>query len=517
MTTMILQTAGQAIGGAVAGPVGAMLGQTLGTMAGSAIDGALFATHEYRVMEGPRLAEMQGLASSEGAPIPRVYGRARIGGQVIWATRFEEQVDVTVERSGRQGGKGFFRNSGNGGGSTVTTKEVRYSYYANLAIGLCEGPIAFVRRVWADGREVDLTQITMRVHRGGAHQQPDALIVAKEGADRAPAYRGLAYVVFERLPLADFGNRVPQFSFEVVRPGEGVGTMIRSVCLIPAATEFGYDPTPVMQVIGPGETRPDNRHQFQARSDIRASLDALQRLCPGLESVSLVVSWFGDDLRVGECSIAPRVDIRNKQTQGRVWSVAGLDRSTARLASLHQGVPAHGGTPCDASVIALIRHLKARGLKVTLYPFIMMDIPHGNALPDPRTGASGQPPYPWRGRITCDPAPEAPGSVDGTASAAAQVASFFGSANPRRFGMEPAASDPALRRARRASRRGGCLRHRHRDGLADAHPFRAGAISRSYRLHEPRAGCARHSRIGNPHHLCRRLDGIRRACARRRQ
>src|SRR6056297_2856239 len=195
--------------------------------------------------------------------------------------------------------------------------------------------------------------------------------------------------------------------------------MIRSVCLIPAATEFGYDPTPVMQVIGPGETRPDNRHQFQARTDIRASLDALQRLCPRLESVSLVVSWFGDDLRVGSCSIAPRVDIRNKQTQGRVWSVAGLDRSTARLASLHQGVPAYGGTPCDASVIALIRHLKARGLKVTLYPFIMMDIPHGNALPDPRTGASGQPPYPWRGRVTCDPAPDAPGSVDGTASAAA--------------------------------------------------------------------------------------------------
>ncbi|MCC5977065.1 MAG: glycoside hydrolase/phage tail family protein [Salinarimonas sp.] len=430
MTTMILQTAGQAIGGAVAGPVGAMLGQTLGSMAGSAIDGALFGTHEYRTVEGPRLSEMQGLASSEGAPIPRVYGRARIGGQVIWATRFEEQVDVTVERTGRQGGKGFFRNSGGGGGSSVTTREVQYSYYANLAIGLCEGPIAFVRRVWADGREVDLTQITMRVHRGGASQQPDALIVAKEGAAHAPAYRGLAYVVFERLPLADFGNRVPQFSFEVVRPGEGIATMIRAVCLIPAATEFGYDPTPVMQVIGPGETRPDNRQQFQARSDVRASLDALQRLCPNLESVSLVVSWFGDDLRVGHCTIAPRVDIADKQTKGRVWSVAGLERSTARRASTHDGLPAYGGTPADASVVALIQHLKARGLKVTLYPFIMMDIPHGNALPDPRTGASGQPAYPWRGRITCDPAPDAPGSVDGTGTAAAQVASFFGSGNP---------------------------------------------------------------------------------------
>ena len=36
--------------------------------------------------------------------------------------------------------------------------------------------------------------------------------------------------------LADFGNRVPQFSFEVVHPVEGVGSMIRAVCLIPGAS-----------------------------------------------------------------------------------------------------------------------------------------------------------------------------------------------------------------------------------------------------------------------------------------
>ena len=63
----------------------------------------------------------------------------------------------------------------------------------------------------------------------------------------------------------------------------------------------------------------------------------------------------------------------------------------------------------------LIAELKARGLKVTLYPFVMMDIPAGNALPDPWTGAASQPAYPWRGRITCDPAPGQPGSPDGTA------------------------------------------------------------------------------------------------------
>ncbi len=52
---------------------------------------------------------------------------------------------------------------------------------------------------------------------GSDDQLPDSLIEAKEGAGNAPAYRGLAYIVFERLALADFGNRIPQLSFEVHR------------------------------------------------------------------------------------------------------------------------------------------------------------------------------------------------------------------------------------------------------------------------------------------------------------
>ena len=64
------------------------------------------------------------MASSEGTPVPRIYGRARIGGQVIWATDFEEVA--TTEDSG--GGKG-----GTGGTSqTVTT----YAYFANFAVAI---------------------------------------------------------------------------------------------------------------------------------------------------------------------------------------------------------------------------------------------------------------------------------------------------------------------------------------------------------------------------------------------
>jgi hypothetical protein len=139
MATIVLQTVGAAVGGMIGGPIGAMAGRALGGLAGAAIDNALFGGDTTKHVEGPRLKDIDGLTSTEGAPIPRVYGPARIGGQLIWATRLEEVANTKTDRSG-QGGKGM------AGPKTVTTT---YSYFANLAVGLCEGRIAFIRRVWA--------------------------------------------------------------------------------------------------------------------------------------------------------------------------------------------------------------------------------------------------------------------------------------------------------------------------------------------------------------------------------
>ena len=155
-----------------------------------------------------------------------------------------------------------------------------------------------------------------------------------------------------------------------------------------------------------------------------ASLDALEAICPNLKRVSLVVSWFGDDLRAGQCAIEPRVELRTKQNENEAWSVAGVARADAREVSQVEGAPAYGGTPSDQSVIRLIRDLKKRGLEVVLYPFVMMDVAIGNSLPDPY-GGTGQAAYPWRGRITCHPAPGLSGSPDGTSVAATQVAQWF--------------------------------------------------------------------------------------------
>ncbi|MGD9656576.1 MAG: glycoside hydrolase/phage tail family protein [Methylocystis sp.] len=427
MATLVLQTVGSVAGGAIGGPVGSSIGRLLGGFGGSFIDSALQPHASPRYSIGPRLKSMDGIASTEGAGVPRIYGRARIGGQMIWATRFLERVNVSFGQTQRQG-----KGGGGGGGPSI---QFTYSYFANFAIGLCEGPIAFVRRIWADGSELDMATLPIRIYVGTEDQEPDPLIAVKEGAENAPAYRGLAYIVFDDLPLAAFGNRIPQFTFEVVKPVDGIGELIRAVDLIPGATEAGYHPALKLNFYSPGATAAENRHQLTAATDWTASIDALQALCPNLESVALVVAWFGDDLRAEHCTIAPRIDSLFK-TIGQFnfllgpfwppdWSVAGLVRSTARLVSQIDGRSAYGGTPSDASVIAAIADLKARGLAVTFYPFVMMDVPPGNALPDPYTGAIGQPAFPWRGRITCDPAPGRPGSPDASAAAAAQIDAFF--------------------------------------------------------------------------------------------
>ncbi len=321
MATLFLSLAGSMLGSSIGlGSLGAALGQAAGGIAGSMIDNALLGGEGNRVVEGPRLKEIEGLVSTEGAPIPRVYGRARLGGQLIWATRFEEEITTSVNRS---------KSGGKGGPKGPKTFETAYSYYANIAIGLCEGPIAFVRRIWADGRELDVSTVQMRVHRGYEDQQPDPLIAAKE-AGAAPAYRGLAYVVFERLPLAGYGNRVPQFSFELVRAVDGLGGMIRAVTLIPGASEFIYDTRAISHEPAPGVTQSETRHQLHGGADVEVAIAQLMALCPRLRRVSLVVSWFGDDLRAGACTIAPRVEIAHKPTIGAEWRVAGLARATAR-------------------------------------------------------------------------------------------------------------------------------------------------------------------------------------------
>ncbi|WMS41703.1 glycoside hydrolase TIM-barrel-like domain-containing protein [Acuticoccus sp. MNP-M23] len=406
MATLVLQAAGQAVGG-MFGPVGAFVGQAAGALAGNYIDQRLLGDNDTRSVG--QLDDLSVQTATEGNPLPRIYGRMRVAGTLIWATDF-------VEHSATQ-------SSGKGGGPSVR----EYSYTVSFAVALCEGPIARIGRVWADGDELDLTQVAMEVHTGRPDQDPDDVIAGIE--DEAPAYRNTAYVVFAHLPVGPFGNRIPQLTFEVVRPIGALESTVRAVTIIPGATEFGYEPGEVKRVLAPGERTADNRHVGTAVSDFEASLDELQALCPNLERVALVVSWFGDDLRASDCTIQPCVEATERDTD-TPWAVAGETRATAKLVSLDsEGRPSYGGTPSDSAVLNAIAALKARGLKVVFYPFILMDVPAGNGLADPYGGAE-QATHPWRGRITVSPAPGETGSPDGTAAATADIAALVGSAAP---------------------------------------------------------------------------------------
>jgi len=393
MAQMILSGVGQAIGG----PIGAAVGATLGR----AIDQRAISSLEPARQRGPRLETLKVQGTAEGAPMACVFGRARVTGQVIWAARFLEG------RNTSSGGKGGPRT-------------VEYDYSLSFAVALCEGEIDGIGRVWADGRPMDLSGVTMRVHRGGVDQTPDPLIEVVEGA--APAYRGTAYVVFEDLPLGPYGNRPPQLGFEVFRRALGdaprLEDRLEGVCLIPGAGEFVLATEAVMRRDGLTRTMAENLHTGEGRPDLTASLDQLQAQCPNLKRVSLVVGWFGDDLRAGNCTIRPGVERVDKATAPLVWSVAGLERAEAHLISQSGSGPAYGGTPSDESVRQAVAALKARGLEVTLYPFVLMDVPAGNGLPDPYGGAE-QAAYPWRGRVRGE---------DG-AGAAAGIAAMFGTAD----------------------------------------------------------------------------------------
>lgn len=235
--------------------------------------------------------------------------------------------------------------------------------------------------------------------------------------------------------MADYGNRIPQLSFEIVRPVDDFAARVKSVVMIPGSGEFVYAPEPVNQSFGGGYFAAENVHTLQAVSDWSAALNQLEANFSNVENVSLVVSWFGTDLRADHCELKPGVELAEKTTTPMNWSIAGVLRSTAYVVSKRDGKPAYGGTPNDQSVVDAIRDLNQRGLKVTFNPFILMDVPDGNTLTNPYDGSAAQPVYPWRGRITVSPAPGQPGSPDQTAAAGVQVASLIGTADVSDFAI----------------------------------------------------------------------------------
>ncbi|MFQ5438998.1 MAG: glycoside hydrolase TIM-barrel-like domain-containing protein, partial [Paracoccaceae bacterium] len=187
--------------------------------------------------------------------------------------------------------------------------------------------------------------------------------------------------------------------------------------------------TPVHFEHGPGVNVSANVNTPGGKTDFANSVEDLRAELDSINSVSMVVSWFGDDLRCDRCMLEPKVEQADFDGVEMPWTVSGLGRGDGRIVSRDaDGRSVFGGTQSDQSVIEAIREIRAGGQEVMFYPFILMDILAGNGRSDPWTGGADQPNIPWRGRITLSQAPGQAGSPDLTASAASEVAAFFGAA-----------------------------------------------------------------------------------------
>lgn len=199
--------------GSAAGPIGTVIGFAIGAIVGA----FLFPTKQQTIRtEGPRLSELKVQSAQYGQAIPKVYGTMRVAGNILWASQVRETAH---EETTTVGGKGGMDKSQ----QIINTT---YTYSVSLAIGLCEGPIVGIRRIWANGKlwwdfntPPLFKTIPCVVYRGTTTQLPSPVLEADKGVGEVPAFRGMAYVVFEDLQLEEFNNSVPNFEFEVVADG----------------------------------------------------------------------------------------------------------------------------------------------------------------------------------------------------------------------------------------------------------------------------------------------------------
>lgn len=232
------------LGSSLLGPIGGMIGG----QAGSMLDNMLL---NHKHIRKPSLQDLIVEAATMGLPIPIVYGRNKLAGNLI-------QADLL--HAHKHSGKGGL------GGSKGTPY---YTYEDSFAVAICRGPIRNIWRIFADSKVIwdmdpnflgpntsggihplvmsgysansdgsggtailyhygtgkhsndQVAGSSVRFYFGveGAQSADPVMtgVAQKQGMSAAeqPAYQGLAYAVFNGLPLADFGNRIPNLSFEV--------------------------------------------------------------------------------------------------------------------------------------------------------------------------------------------------------------------------------------------------------------------------------------------------------------
>lgn len=170
--------------------------------------------------EGPRLRALSFTTSTYERVIEQVYGTHVVTGNVFWtaAPRVVDRVKITIDPQ-----------------TGVRRSVVEKVWLLDYALGLCEGQIGGVSRIWIgdqliysqraeDGQILDIGTFgidpsrpyntdlgSFRIFDGGEGQSPPAIMGS------GPGYRGLAYLLFEDFDVTTQNGAIPQMRVEVVR------------------------------------------------------------------------------------------------------------------------------------------------------------------------------------------------------------------------------------------------------------------------------------------------------------
>ena len=158
-----------------------------------------------------KISEFTVNTAEYGAVVPEIIGTVRTAGNVIYYDDFTAHEHRETHKAGK------------GGKSKQVS--ITYTYTVAVILGLCEGPISGIGKVWI-GKNVHnypADDIQLTLFDGKENQQPWAYTQGKH-PEKALPYPGLAYMAGV-IDLGDSGS-MPSYNFEVkgrlLETGDGV-------------------------------------------------------------------------------------------------------------------------------------------------------------------------------------------------------------------------------------------------------------------------------------------------------
>jgi hypothetical protein len=181
--------------------------------------------------------------SNYGTPIPYIYGKIRLSGTLFFPNKKDilYRVETTTTRTG--GGKG------GGGGQKVEEKKV----YGTFAIQYCIGKTIFKELlVNGVGHSINSEFFTNYcTFFDGTQTSPWSVVQNKEDDPyKDIVHKDISYIGFEDVPLADYGNTVPQQLDAILESVDfperpDLGEVVKDICLKAGIDEDLIDVTEI--------------------------------------------------------------------------------------------------------------------------------------------------------------------------------------------------------------------------------------------------------------------------------